>query len=94
MENTNPMEIEMLEKEEMPTIKNVIDKLLAGKVNFIYKKKDGSIRQATGTLSPDLIPDVEMLTTKKIVDHCQNYYDLDKGEWRTFIKANFIEIKE
>lgn len=70
--------------------------LKAGVVEFSYKKKDGSLRKAKGTLKPSLIPETDSddERIKNTNKDCFTYYDLKRDDWRTFIKDNFIEIKE
>lgn len=67
-----------------------------GVVKFSYKKKDGSVRKATGTLKKSLIPETDreddrIKSTNKDV---MNYWDLKKDDWRCMIKKNFIKIEE
>ena len=62
-------------------------------VSFSYWKKDGSIREARGTLNPALIPEDKRPKgasdgTHSPVSFC--YFDLDKNEWRSFTLDNFI----
>lgn len=68
--------------------------LKKGDVRFKYTKKDGTLRKAYGTLKPSLIPDLDkeddrMEKKNKDVFY---YYDLDKEDWRCFLKSNFKEI--
>lgn len=90
----NPFEVEMLHTDAEKAWQPFIDKLMAGKVSFQYKKKDNSLRDANGTLCPELIPDIQKTSEKKQFDHTQNYYDIDAMDWRCFIKGNFISIKQ
>ena len=61
-----------------------------GEVFFKFKKKDGTIREARGTLKADLLPKVEVIESeepkkRRVIDEdviC--YYDLDKLAWRSF----------
>lgn len=65
-------------------MEGIIKLLQKGVVNFVFRKKDGSIRKAVGTLKdievkfkrPDIIP----------------YFDLEKKEFRSFRKENLLEI--
>jgi len=53
-------------------------------VHFSYRKADGEIREALGTLNPSLIPE-----NFKPKDSSRNfgsnlkYFDLEKGAWRS-----------
>ncbi len=65
--------------------------LLASKVvEFYFKKVDGSIRQAFGTLKADRVPEVQ--GTRKTAENCQVYFDTEKSEWRCFKKCNLVKI--
>lgn len=69
-----------------------IEKLQKNIVVFRYKKRDGSIRKAEGTLHPKFLPppksDAEFVRPEyQIV-----YYDLDKKSWRSFRSFEFVEI--
>ena len=83
-------------------VKEFKDKLKAGEVKFEYAKKDGSTKQATGTLKPDLLP---VKTTDAKVDAAIDkqktkrnlstdsvfYYDLDDKGFRSFKMSNFVK---
>ena len=78
------------------------DALSNGFARFTYFKKDGSTRTALGTRSACLIPierapkgltsDGEM----KWEDNAKAipYYDLEKGEWRSFSVLNFVKLEQ
>jgi hypothetical protein len=59
-------------------------------VEFYFKKTDGSLRQAFGTLMSDRVPETK--GTKKTADNCQVYFDTEKEEWRCFKKCNLVKI--
>ena len=59
-------------------------------VEFYFKKTDGTLRQAFGTLMSDRIP--ETRGTKKTADNCQVYFDCEKEEWRCIKKCNLVKI--
>lgn len=71
---------------------NIKLRALLGKkvVEFYFKKTDGTLRQAFGTLMSDRIPETK--GTKKTADSCQVYFDTEKEEWRCFKKCNLIKI--
>ena len=69
-----------------------IEKLQKNIIVFRYKKRDGSIRKAEGTLHPKFLPpaksDMEFVRPEyQIV-----YYDLEKKSWRSFRSFEFVEI--
>ena len=59
-------------------------------VEFYFKKTDGTLRQAFGTLLDSRVPETK--GTKKAADNCQVYFDCEKEEWRCFKKCNLIKI--
>ena len=67
--------------------------LRRGVIRFSYWKKDGTLREARGTLSPILIPEED--TPKGISNPHPNYsaiayYDIDKKAWRSFAICQFV----
>lgn len=67
--------------------------LCHGIVRFTYWKKDGTLREARGTLSEMLIPTED--APKGIVNSRPTYasiayYDIDKKAWRSFAICEFI----
>lgn len=73
------------------------EKLQQGKTNFVFKKKDGSRRQAVGTLSFDLIPaeDTQFKSDEPREERQDQvtYYDLEKLAWRCCKTENILEIE-
>ena len=74
-----------------------------GIVTFSYMKKDGSIREAKGTLNHLLIPTDKLpkgTSTAKPNFSSVAYYDLERQDWRAFNVCEFIggvtryELKE
>ena len=71
--------------------------LKQGVATFSYFKKDGTIREAKGTLSELLIPEDDR--PKGILPRTPNYsvftyYDLDRKAWRSFDLRSFIGYVE
>jgi len=66
--------------------------LKAGIVKFKFRKVDGTIREAVGTLCVDFLPSTPVKGYRKPNDTIQVYYDIEKGEFRSFKKANLIEV--
>lgn len=58
-----------------------------GIVRFYYRKVDGSIREAYGTLKSELVPDTKG-TDRKNNETVQVYYDTDVQAWRCYKVAN------
>lgn len=65
-----------------------------------YKKKDGSIKETTGTTNPEIVGlHYEMKKTtkdesKKRNNEIINYFDLEKNEWRSFRFENLMEWED
>ena len=57
-------------------------------VEFYYKKLDGSIRQAFGTLANT----PPATTNRKPNENLFTYFDTIKNEWRSFYMFNLINI--
>lgn len=70
--------------------KNALHK---GVVNFKYKKKNGEIRDAKGTLNVEIMGEENTPkgTGYDIVDTNIRYYDLNSEGWRSFIAENLIK---
>jgi hypothetical protein len=67
--------------------------LKEGIVEFEFIKKDGSVRNAKGTLLAEYLPastSDSNTPARKKNDNVQVYYDLDKKSFRSFLKASFV----
>lgn len=58
---------------------------------FYFKKVDGPVREAYGTLKENLIPATSGDNRKKN-DTVQVYFDTERQEYRCFKKANLITL--
>ena len=75
------------------------DQFRTGSYRFSYFKKDGSIREAVGTLNPALIPEDKMPKSGMDPDAVApvetfRYYDLSVHGWRSFCIDLFIGFVE
>lgn len=61
-------------------------------VEFFYKKTDGTLRQAFGTLKEGLIGEIKG-TGRKPNDNLQVYWDCEKEQYRCFKKCNLVKIE-
>ena len=78
--------------------------LQRGLLRFTFIKKDGSIREACGTLCNKLIPEAQRpkgVRAKRIEQGLEQpnytsiaYYDLDKEEWRSFAVDSLDELRQ
>lgn len=74
------------------------EKMMEQAVKFQFKKKDGTIRDAVGTLNLDLMVQedgkkYEFKTSGK--PECpttMGYWDLEKKMWRSFVLTQFIGL--
>ena len=82
----------MAEVKEV-NIVNFKNALRKGIVEFKYKKKNGEIRSAKGTLNIEVMGEdnAPKGTGYDIVDDNIRYYDLNSEGWRSFIPENLIE---
>ena len=64
-------------------------------VKFYFRKVDGTIREAYGTLRADLIPQSEASSSdsRKKNDTVQAYYDTEKMSFRCFKLANLVTVE-
>lgn len=60
-------------------------------VRFTFKKKDGSTRQAAGTLQPSCIEQPK--GTGKACASVQTFFDTEKQAWRSFIKSSLLAVE-
>lgn len=70
------------------------DKMLReGVVEFEFVKKDGSVRQAKGTLLAEHLPAPKAdsdSTSRKTNENVMVYFDMEKQAFRSFVKESFV----
>jgi hypothetical protein len=79
------------------TIEQLKEQLHKGPVKFSYRKKDGSVRTALGTLNGGFIPEEHVPKDAGYAapDNVQRYYDLNSQGWRSFLIENLLnEVAE
>lgn len=59
-------------------------------VTFKFKKRDGSIRKAKGTLISKYLPALKGGSPRP--EHQMVYFDMEKDHWRSFRSYSFIKI--
>ena len=62
-------------------------------VEFYFKKTDGTLRQAFGTLKEGLIGETKG-TGRKPNKNLQVYWDTEKEEYRCFKKCNLVRFSK
>ena len=69
------------------------NKLMNGVAHFIYQKKDGSIREAWGTTSHNLVKaNVNGRGYERDSVNCVCYWDVEKGGFRSLRFENLIQV--
>ena len=93
MDKKTAMELAHLNRE-------LITRLGEGRVWFVYRKEDGTEREACGTLCPGISTEFdsyELKDSKKKADKWPTeqfvYWDLEKQGFRTFKASRLIKIK-
>lgn len=64
--------------------------LKAGIVQFYFKKIDGTVRQAFGTLKESVVPATQGI--RKQYAGTQVYFDTMKQDWRCYRTCNLLSI--
>lgn len=78
---------------QVEKIKELYDALSNGVVKFIFKKKDGTLRHAVGTVVHDMI-DYDFKGTGKASLSVLNYWDMEKAAFRSFNIANYVGMED
>lgn len=69
--------------------------LCKGQVKFQYKKNDGSIRTAVGTLKSSMITKKPSGGQNKVKDAGYvTYFDIEKDWWRCFAESKLLGVVE
>lgn len=89
--------MEKIKKEDVADV--LRNALKAGKTNFVFIKKDGTLRHATGTLNLDEVPEADKQFKTNGGEQIErpdqtSYYDLEKSAWRCCKFDNVVEIEE
>lgn len=66
--------------------------MMKGIVRFYFRKVDGSIREAYGTLRTDLMPEIKGEDNRRKNDTVQTYFDTERQEFRCFKLANIVTL--
>lgn len=68
-------------------------KLVNGTAHFIYRKTNGELRQAFGTLLEKVVDrNINGRGYPRKLNGLQAYFDIEKQEWRSFKYENLITI--
>ena len=66
------------------------DNLRKGSFKFYYKKVNGDLRQAIGTLDLNKIPSINQPKGGSLLGGQTAYYDLEVGDWRSISSSKEI----
>lgn len=66
--------------------------MMKGIVRFYFRKVDGTIREAYGTLRADLMPEIKGEDNRRKNDTVQTYFDTERQEFRCFKLANIVTL--
>ena len=77
--------METIKREDVANVLRTA--LKEGKTNFVFIKKDGSLRHAVGTLNLDEVPESDKQFKHSEEEQVErtdgtSYYDLEKSGWR------------
>ena len=84
--------------KETDELDYLVIQLKNGVVRFSYRKTDGSVREAVGTLNPAILDlftgsDKPKSRNQGSPD-CVHYFDLERKGWRCFCPENLITVHE
>lgn len=88
-----------LTENEAEKVLTLESEMLKRAVKFQYRKKDGTVRDAEGTLNTDLmeLEDGSLWTPKGEARPCPDsnlrYFDLEAHNWRSLIVNNLIAVE-
>lgn len=71
---------------------NLKKRMISEVVRFYFRKVDGSLREAWGTLRSDIVPAISGDNSRKKGETVQVYFDTEKNEWRCFKLLNLAAI--
>ena len=72
------------------SVEDLKNKLKSGPVHFAFRKKDGSLRLAYGTLDLDKIPSDQQPKGNEASPKILPFYDLEKFAWRSIQVGQLI----
>ena len=89
-DRTNSIQCGMTKAMMIEVLKN---KLKTGVAHFIFAKKDGSLREAWGTIKSELATaHINGRGVSRENYACCAYWDVEKGAWRSFRWETLIQV--
>lgn len=68
-------------------------KLAGGVAHFVFKKKDGSLREAWGTTQRNIAnAKTNGRGVSREIYKTTAYFDVERGEWRSFRWENLVQV--
>jgi len=68
-------------------------RLMNGTAHFLYKKTDGTIREAFGTLLEKVVTNnINGWGMPRKYFNCQAYFDIEEQAWRSFKYENLVTV--
>ncbi|MCF0202495.1 MAG: DUF2693 domain-containing protein [Bacteroidaceae bacterium] len=75
-------------------IASCIDMMRSGNVHFRFLKKDGSVREAVGTLQQEVVQPTLQGSGKELPKNLVAFYDTEKEAWRSFDVRRWLGYDE
>lgn len=85
----SPLLSEASEMEDL-----LVKRMHQGVAHFVFKKKDGTLRTAYGTLKPELIPSVKEIASEELFTALNNVLDVSNSEEEARKLVATIRAKE
>ena len=81
--------------ENQDIVKALKEELHKRQVKFKYTKKDGTERNAVGTLNPSIYGEENepVGTGRSVPENQVRYFDIDAQGWRSFLVENLISYE-
>lgn len=74
-------------------IQSLKEKMSNGVAHFLFLKKDGSVREAWGTLNRSLVSKyINGRGESREIYAASAYFDVEKAEWRSFRWESIIQV--
>jgi len=74
-------------------IQSLKEKMCNGVAHFLFLKKDGSVREAWGTLNRSLVSKyINARGESREIYATSAYFDVEKAQWRSFRWESIIQV--
>lgn len=79
------------DSSDKSSLSELNDRMKKEIVKFSYKRKNGSVRKAKGTLQKNKMPQTKSKPGMKKPDSIFVYWDIDRNNYRSFRRKNFLK---